>query len=203
MLGCIADEEVSLATRPPASTQASIPDSPRSSTLELSTRLSTAHSALDDEDDHQTRSRHDDSSMPQTVPPTSNSSLTQHNLDAIAGSSASKRVQHSASVSSQAGSISTMGMQNPNKQVQSSPQVPVNAAMGSSDTAAAAQPSAAAQELQSLGHVTLSDSTTPRVGLRSPAHLPNLPQHQQQQPRASGVVNSQAGTQYRQCSTSS
>lgn len=95
------DEEVSLSTNAPASTQIFIPDSPRSSAPDTSTRLSTAHSMADDDDD---------TSSPQAAPASTTSSLTQGNLEVIAASNGRTHLP-SASVSSQAGSVSTVTQQ--------------------------------------------------------------------------------------------
>ncbi|DBA87750.1 hypothetical protein WJX77_004203 [Trebouxia sp. C0004] len=95
------DEEVSLAATAPASTQMFIPDSPRSSAPDTSTRLSTAQSMADDDDDI---------SAPQAVPASPTSSLTQGNLEVIAASNGRTHLP-SASVSSQAGSVSTVTQQ--------------------------------------------------------------------------------------------
>lgn len=97
----VADEELSLATNAPPSTHMSIPDSPRSSAPETSTRLSTAHSMADEDDDI---------SGPQAAPASTSSSLTQGNLEVIAASAA-RTQPPSASVSSQAGSFSTVAQQ--------------------------------------------------------------------------------------------
>ena len=77
------------------------PDSPRSSAPDTSTRLSTAQSMADDDDDL---------SAPQAAPASTTSSLTQGNLDVIAASNGRTHLP-SASVSSQAGSVSTVTQQ--------------------------------------------------------------------------------------------
>ncbi len=78
-----------------------IPDSPRSSAPETSTRLSTAQSMADDDEDI---------SAPQAAPASTTSSLTQGNLEVIAASNGRTHLP-SASASSQAGSVSTVTQQ--------------------------------------------------------------------------------------------
>ncbi|KAA6425912.1 MAG: hypothetical protein FRX49_04287, partial [Trebouxia sp. A1-2] len=95
------DEEVSLATNAPPSAQMFIPDSPRSSAPDTSTRLSTAQSIADDDDDL---------SGPQAAPASTTSSLTQGNLEVIDASNGRTHLS-SASVNSQAGSVSTVTQQ--------------------------------------------------------------------------------------------
>ena len=106
-----ADEEVSLATNAPASTQIFSPDSPRSSAPDTSTRLSTAQSMADDDDDL---------SGPQAAPASTTSSLTQGNLEVIAASNGRTHLP-TASVSSQAGSVSTVTQQQKDAQGHSYP----------------------------------------------------------------------------------
>jgi len=110
-LHAIADEEVLLATSAPPSTQRFIPDSPRSSAPDTSTRLSTAQSMADDDDDI---------SGPQALPASTTSSLTQGNLEVIAASNGRTHLP-SASVSSQAGSFSTVNQQQKDAQGHPSP----------------------------------------------------------------------------------
>ncbi len=106
-----ADEEVSPATNAPASTQMFSPDSPRSSAPDTSTRLSTAQSMAEDDEDI---------SAPQAAPASTTSSLTQGNLEVIAASNGRTHLP-SASVSSQAGSVSTVTQQQKDAQGHSYP----------------------------------------------------------------------------------
>lgn len=110
-LHAVADEEVLLATSAPPSTQRFIPDSPRSSAPDTSTRLSTAQSMADDDDNI---------SGPQALPASTTSSLTQGNLEVIAASNGRTHLP-SASVSSQAGSFSTVNQQQKDAQGHPSP----------------------------------------------------------------------------------
>jgi len=110
-LHAVADEEVLLATSAPPSTQMFIPDSPRSSAPDTSTRLSTAQSMADDDDNI---------SGPQALPASTTSSLTQGNLEVIAASNGRTHLP-SASVSSQAGSFSTVTQQQKDAQGHPSP----------------------------------------------------------------------------------
>ncbi|DBB17843.1 hypothetical protein WJX82_008236 [Trebouxia sp. C0006] len=105
------DEEVSPATNAPASTQMFSPDSPRSSAPDTSTRLSTAQSMAEDDEDI---------SAPQAAPASTTSSLTQGNLEVIAASNGRTHLP-SASVSSQAGSVSTVTQQQKDAQGHSYP----------------------------------------------------------------------------------
>ena len=99
-----------MATHAPPSTQTSIPGSPRSSAPDNSARLSTAQSMADDDDEI---------SIPQAAPASTSSSLTQVNLAVIAASAARSQLP-SVSVSSQAGSMSTVNQQQKDEQSQPS-----------------------------------------------------------------------------------
>ena len=84
VLSLTADDEVSLPAQAPPSVQPSIPDSPTSSSApDTSTRLSTAHSMADEEEEVR---------GPQAAPASAtSSSLTQGNLDHMTSAAAAAR----------------------------------------------------------------------------------------------------------------
>ena len=180
-----ADDEVSgahAAVLPPASA----PDSPRSSTLDLSTRLSNAHSTADGFDA-------DDTSGPQAAPASSNSSLTQGNLAVIAARSNSMAQQPSASVSSQAGSFSTTGQQQRTEQAQPSPVSVRGTALPSDALATAPSSSIAEQAPQSPGGRT-KRSAASAVQPQTCANSDSIPQQQQQADGLSAIPQGVDGT---------
>ena len=107
-----ADDEVCLPTHAPPSVQASIPDSPCSSSApDISTRLSTAHS-LPQEDE--------EVKAPQAAPASSSSSLTRGNLDHLTASAAGKPPPSPSATSQPGGGFVTSHQ--PTQQQQQQPQ---------------------------------------------------------------------------------
>ena len=165
-----ADEEVSPATNAPASTQMFSPDSPRSSAPDTSTRLSTAQSMAEDDEDI---------SAPQAAPASTTSSLTQGNLEVIAASNGRTHLP-SASVSSQAGSVSTVTQQQKDAQGHSYPGM----------TKPAASPSVQAvtqHQLQSPTHLPPDAQSAEAANLPQASPEEVAPDSQQDEIRAQQV----------------
>ena len=182
---CVADDEVSgthAAVFPPASA----PDSPRSSTLDLSTRLSTAHSTADGNDADDTSGQH-------AAPASSSSSLTQGNLAVIAASSNSMAQQPSASVSSQAGSFSTVGQHQRTEQAQPSPASVRGTALPSDALATAPSSSITAPTPQSPTGPS-QFSVTSAAQPQPHASSDSMPQQQHQVEQASAAPQGAEGT---------